>query len=238
MFLHEKIKSILPSDKVLEIGPGGSPYFRSDVLLEMEFQNEDIALAQRAFDQELKTNKPLFYYDGNKFPFEDNGFDYIICSHVIEHIDNLEFFISELTRVAKKGYIEFPTIYYDYIYNIPEHINLVFLKDSKLLYIKKDETELRIFSDIQKAFYKSLFKNYWVKDFSVLFFHGFEWHDTIEIKKTSDLKNLVYNENEINEMLEFKIKDNSAFKISYKNEAKGLKQILRKIHYKIGLIIK
>ena len=44
-----------------------------------------------------------------KLPFKDNEFDFVITSHVIEHVDDFEFFISEIERISKKGYIELPT---------------------------------------------------------------------------------------------------------------------------------
>ena len=57
------------------------------------------------------------FYKGRKFikitedklPFKDNEFNFVIASHVIEHVENFEFFISELERISKKGYIELPT---------------------------------------------------------------------------------------------------------------------------------
>ena len=42
-------------------------------------------------------------------PFKDNEFDFVIASHVIEHVKDFQFFIKELERVASKGYIELPT---------------------------------------------------------------------------------------------------------------------------------
>ena len=47
--------------------------------------------------------------DGNRLPFEDNHFDFVIASHVLEHVKDYKFFISELERVSNKGYIELPT---------------------------------------------------------------------------------------------------------------------------------
>ncbi len=47
--------------------------------------------------------------DGNRLPFEDNHFDFVIASHVLEHVEDYKFFISELERVSNKGYIELPT---------------------------------------------------------------------------------------------------------------------------------
>jgi hypothetical protein len=44
-----------------------------------------------------------------KLPFKDKEFDYVILSHVLEHVPNLLEFTSELQRISKAGYIELPT---------------------------------------------------------------------------------------------------------------------------------
>ena len=44
-----------------------------------------------------------------QLPFEDGEFDFVIASHVIEHVNDFEFFIKELERISSKGYIELPT---------------------------------------------------------------------------------------------------------------------------------
>ena len=57
------------------------------------------------------------FYKGKKFikinekalPFKDKEFDFVIASHVIEHVEDFEFFIKELERISTKGYIELPT---------------------------------------------------------------------------------------------------------------------------------
>ena len=57
------------------------------------------------------------FYSGKKFikvtekklPFENQEFDFVIASHVIEHVEDFQFFIKELERITKKGYIELPT---------------------------------------------------------------------------------------------------------------------------------
>ena len=46
---------------------------------------------------------------GEKLPFKDKEFDYIILSHVLEHIPNVREFQKELVRIGKSGYIELPT---------------------------------------------------------------------------------------------------------------------------------
>jgi len=57
------------------------------------------------------------FYKGKNFvllqdeilPFKDKEFDFIISSHVLEHVADPRFFISELERIGKEGYIEVPT---------------------------------------------------------------------------------------------------------------------------------
>ena len=44
-----------------------------------------------------------------KLPFKDKEFDYVICAHVIEHVNDPISFKSEIQRVGKAGYIELPT---------------------------------------------------------------------------------------------------------------------------------
>ena len=59
-----------------------------------------------------------------KLPFKDKEFDYIILSHVMEHVPNLLEFKNEIERIAKSGYIELPTKLND---------NLVFGCDEEFL---------------------------------------------------------------------------------------------------------
>jgi len=48
-----------------------------------------------------------------KFPFEDNEFDFVIASHVLEHVHDPIHFCKELCRIGKRGYIEVPTPFWD-----------------------------------------------------------------------------------------------------------------------------
>jgi len=59
-----------------------------------------------------------------KLPFKDKEFDYVILSHVLEHVPNLLEFVSEIERISKAGYIELPTKLND---------NLVFGCDEEIL---------------------------------------------------------------------------------------------------------
>ena len=76
-------------------------------------------------------------------PFKDKEFDFVIASHVIEHVKDVNFFIKELERVSAKGYIELPTILED---------NLVFENKNDHLWhmeFNDDENELIISKKVQ-----------------------------------------------------------------------------------------
>ena len=79
--------------------------------------------------------------DGNRLPFEDKHFDFVIASHVLEHVEDYKFFINELERVSNKGYIELPTKLEDNLVfeNKKAHIWQMEFDDnnSKLLISKK-----------------------------------------------------------------------------------------------------
>ena len=59
-----------------------------------------------------------------KLPFKDDEFDFVVTSHVIEHVEDFQFFISEIERITKQGYIELPTRLGDNIVfeNLKDHI--------------------------------------------------------------------------------------------------------------------
>ena len=53
--------------------------------------------------------KNFIKISGKKLPFKDKEFDFVIASHVIEHVEDFEFFVKELERISPRGYIELPT---------------------------------------------------------------------------------------------------------------------------------
>lgn len=188
MFFPDRIKNISRKERVLEVGPGGLPHPRSNVLLEKCF-DQKTAEAQRGYAPALKTQKKIVFYDSEEFPFKDHEFDYVICSHVLEHVQDVQFFTSELQRVAKKGYLEFPTVYYDFIYNFPEHLTLLLYQERKIYFLDKKNSGLNDFLSIQRLFYESLKVGYdsLIVDLKEIFFQGFEWFERIETRQATCL---------------------------------------------------
>ena len=59
-----------------------------------------------------------------KLPFSDKEFNFVIASHVLEHVEEIEFFIKELERVANSGYIEVPTRLEDNLVDVNEKAHI------------------------------------------------------------------------------------------------------------------
>lgn len=90
--------------RVLDIGSGHNPHPRADVLLE-----RDVDANEGRGGETIDTTDPrLVVGDALEMPFRDDEFDYVIASHIAEHVDDPERLCRELTRVGRAGYIETP----------------------------------------------------------------------------------------------------------------------------------
>ena len=116
-------------------------------------------------------SKDFIKLDNKILPFKDNHFDFVIASHVLEHVDDPKFFISELERVSTKGYIELPTKLEDNLVfeNKKDHLWHMDFDDvnSKLLISKKIQfmepiLTVSMIQQFRKNFKSSLiFELYW-----------------------------------------------------------------------------
>lgn len=221
----ERVSSIGDDDKVLEIGPGGNPHPRADVYLELAISEEELA-AQRGHADKPELNGKIVYYDGNNFPFGNKDFDYVICSHVIEHVDDVESFIGEMFRVAKRGYIEYPTIYYEYLYNFAVHKNFIKANPKKdiLYYLPKSKTPLDSFAAVQEFYYMSLTKGYddLVVALKPYMFEGFEWLTPFAVRSAKDLSVICQSGEDISRNIKLP-------------ETNSRRRIIRQVIKKIGL---
>jgi hypothetical protein len=192
MFFPERVRSVRSEDRVLEVGPGSTPHPLSQMFLEKYFAESE-SFGQRGALPAIELKKPVFYYDGGSFPFREKEFDYIICSHVLEHVDDVPFFVGELARVASRGYLEFPTLHYEYLYSFNEHLNLLRYQDGEILWLPKSETRLIDFVPIQRFLRSTLTAGYdeVVRSLKECFFQGFEWFSSIRVRRVDDLLELV-----------------------------------------------
>lgn len=164
-------------DKVLEIGSGGNPDKRSTILCDKFLSNN----SQRG-EQRIVIDRPFVVADGDHLPFKNKSFDYVICKHILEHIDDPMQFASELARVSHRGYIESPSIVWEKMQPFRKHHKwVIFAIDSNLV-LKRNDFYDPVFSELIKniiigsksiAILKKSYKN-------ILNVH-FEWEDKINL---------------------------------------------------------
>tara|TARA_B100000401_G_C52559030_1_gene602345 strand:- start:80 stop:691 length:612 start_codon:yes stop_codon:yes gene_type:complete len=124
-------------------------------------------------------DKKFIRLNEKTLPFKDKEFDFVIASHVLEHVEDIDFFIKELERVSTKGYIELPTILED---------NLVFEnKKDHLWHMEFDDNknELQISNKVQ--YLEPVITVSSIKKFSKYFRQSLVlelyWENSIDFKK-------------------------------------------------------
>lgn len=140
--------SIKRSLRVLEVGPGGNPTRRADVLTEKFLDNN----SHRGGDLRLYPHQTLIQGDGENLPFRDMEFDYVICSHVLEHADNSENFLKEQFRVASMGYIEIPSLIGEILAPKHSHKWVILEIDNKLILYEKSKLPYKFETDFGYLF--------------------------------------------------------------------------------------
>jgi SAM-dependent methyltransferase len=116
---------------VLEVGSGGNPYPRANVLLDAYEETR-----QRHWEP-LKIDRPMVLGFIERLPFKSGSFDFLIASHVLEHSANPEKALAEFQRVARSGYIEVPDAFFERLNPYRDHRSEITVHEGCLLIRKK-----------------------------------------------------------------------------------------------------
>ncbi len=102
-------------NKVLEVGAGDGSILKqladqgfAPVYAAVEISESGVS---RIRERQINGLQSVQVFDGYHLPFEDNSFDLIILSHVLEHVEHERLLLRELTRVASMLVIEVPRDY-------------------------------------------------------------------------------------------------------------------------------
>ncbi len=136
--IYKDIKATVLSFKgnVLDVGCGQSPYKFLLNPATTKYYGVDIVDAEK-FDY---NNSDVTPFDGETIPFEDGKFDGVICTEVLEHVQNYQRLIDEMHRVMKpgaRGTITIPWsaryhyIPYDFFRYTPSSLKTMFSKFSE-----------------------------------------------------------------------------------------------------------
>lgn len=121
-----------PQALVLEVGSGGNPYYRANVLLDAYESTGERHWVP------LVADRPTVLGFVENLPFQDKAFDFVIASHVLEHSRDPEKFLTELQRVSRAGYIEVPDAFMERINPYPDHRLEITMRQGCLVIRKKE----------------------------------------------------------------------------------------------------
>lgn len=165
--------------KILDLGCSSANYWQeANHFSDIDDFTEDFKKKNLTFTK-IEPNK--------KLPFKDKEFDYVILSHVMEHVPNLIEFKNEVERIAKAGYIELPTKLND---------NIVFGCDEEVFGHKwwfefDDEEQVLLYTRKVDAIEKFLsvgqvwkFQKYYEDSFILQFY----WKDKINLSEREAFK--------------------------------------------------
>ena len=93
------LKQTVPAmqGKVLDVGCGESPYAHL-LTTGASYTGIDIVYADQFG---MSTKNDIMTFDGRTLPFSNEYFDNVICTEVIEHVEDPKAFVAELRRVLK-----------------------------------------------------------------------------------------------------------------------------------------
>ena len=172
---------IKKKDRVLEVGPGHNPSYRSNVLAD-KFVDSNY---HRCGNIKIYPHQTFVNADGENLPFKDKEFDYVICNQVLEHTENPEKFILEQNRVAKRGYMETPSLLGELLFPKKSHKWIILDIDNKLILFEKDKMPGNYKNNYGELFlnylpYQSLIYRLLRFTEGNIMFNRYEWNDQIE----------------------------------------------------------
>lgn len=176
---------------VLEIGAGGNPYFRSNVLVDAYESTGERHWVPLTMD------RPTVLAFAERLPFKNKEFDFVIASHVLEHSLDPVRFLDEMQRVSRAGYIEVPDAFMERINPYPDHRLEITVRNGRLIIRKKKASQV---DPELVALYEDRLKQVVTRD--VIPSHPFDFHvryywtDTIDYEIVNPETNIFVSEAE------------------------------------------
>ena len=103
----------VPADaQVLDIGGWAKPLPRADWVIDLMPYETRGLYGRESEEPERFTEATWVRHDicaREPFPFDDDRFDFVVCSHTLEDIRDPVWVCSEIARIGRAGYIETPS---------------------------------------------------------------------------------------------------------------------------------
>lgn len=178
IFLEWRRLGIKRNDIVVDLGCGGRPLLRADIIVDKFLEG-----CTERLNEFLDTGALVVQCDLANLPFKDKSVDFGYSSHVIEHLEKLEESLQEMQRVCKKGFITCPSAFREQLMPLKVHLWFVENRDNRLLITRKTKP----YSEYIGSFFEELMitkRNYiWYNLENKLrdsLFVNYLWEDRIE----------------------------------------------------------
>ena len=106
------LREVADDALVLDVGGWGRPFPRADWVIDMK-EHATRGLygsepgGEERFSQDTWVQRDIC--DTEPWPFDDDQFDFVVCSHTLEDVRDPVRVCAEIARVGKAGYIETPS---------------------------------------------------------------------------------------------------------------------------------
>ncbi|MFA6006076.1 MAG: class I SAM-dependent methyltransferase [Patescibacteria group bacterium] len=150
---NSQIKGLHENCRVIaDIGCGDHPYEEATIFVDKFPETNN----QRGSDLVVPAGKKFVHGDIENLPFGDKEIDFLHCRYVLEHVENPARACQEIIRVAKRGYLETPSIFWMFLFRRShnKHRWIINIENNKLVFVPN------FFSDTFNGF----FDNWWARD--------------------------------------------------------------------------
>ncbi|MBN1405016.1 MAG: methyltransferase domain-containing protein [Candidatus Omnitrophica bacterium] len=178
-----KAMHISPDDMVIDVGSGTLPNLRANVLCD-RYISDDAERDGAPFC--AGRGQIIVACDARRLPFKNKAFDYSICSHLVEHVEDPALVLNELQRISKAGYIEMPNLEWETLVGRAWHYWTAEVKNGVLEITPKEKPVLNeklsewccSLARESKFFYKELY----MKPYKYKLMTAFEWKGSINYR--------------------------------------------------------
>lgn len=131
-------------ERVLDVGSGDMPFPHATVLLDHGPRSSahPAHRAENPSGQLVYQQKPFVIGELENLPFAGDAFEFVFCSHVLEHVEDPGRALHELQRIAPQGYIECPRSWFEMIDASPFHLWMIDYRREVLTFRRKSREEI------------------------------------------------------------------------------------------------
>jgi ubiquinone/menaquinone biosynthesis C-methylase UbiE len=117
---------------ILDIGSGDNPHADATHLCDLYISSNRERMRDIVIDE-----RPFVLCCAEHLPFRSDAFVFAYACHVLEHTSEPAMALREITRVARKGYIETPTSLSERIYGWDFHKWAISFKKGRIFFSEK-----------------------------------------------------------------------------------------------------